>query len=421
VRTIPVLAHGIRTGDLALLRELNLSAILNALRGCAPVTRAALAAATGLNKTTVSSLVQQLIDVGFVVEVGIGRSEDMGRPGILLKLNPDAGRIIGVEIGADYTYVVVANFAATVIWRHHEHTDPSFDHQVRLARVEALVTHAIEQTAGGHGEVFGLGVGLPGLVDISSGVLRFAPNLHWLDIPVRSVLESHLRIPVYVDNEAHMAALGESYFGASRDAKSILCIYAGVGLGGGIVLDGRLQFSARGFAGEMGHMSMILGGLPCNCGSSGCWETVAGQGALFRRIEEAQAAGRHTSLERYTGKGGSALSVPRVMHAARSGDEVAIKALRETAYYLGVGIANLVNVLNPEIVVLGGVLSLASKHLMPTIVETVNQRALKWATESLRLEVATFGLEASAIGCVACVYQEVLTHPLLDRRQVAQA
>jgi glucokinase-like ROK family protein len=400
-----------RTGDQALVREINLSIILNALRDHSPASRAALAAVTGLNKTTVSSLVQQLIDGRFVSERGAGKPEDPGRPGILLELNPKAGRIVAAEIGVDFISAMAANFAVEIVWRHQEPTDPAAGQDRIIERVCTLIQEAIRQTGSAESAVLGLGLGVPGLVDVASGMLLFAPNLGWRDVPLRQFLEARFDMPVYVDNEANMAAMGESYFGVARGARTVLYVSAGVGLGGGIVFDQRLMPCAAGFVGEVGHMTLIPEGPPCKCGNRGCWETLVSQGAVFRRVRRALSAGTESRLSEYTQGDLDALTIPLIVQAARADDRVARDALEETGLYLGIGLANLVNALNPEIVVFGGILSLAAEFIMPVVQRVIGERALRWSVQSMRLRVSAHGADACVMGGIATVYHQILSQP----------
>jgi glucokinase-like ROK family protein len=409
-----------RTGDQALVREINLSIILNALRDHSPMSRASLAATTGLNKTTVSSLVQQLIAARFISELGTDRTEDTGRPGILLELNPGAGCIIGAEIGVDFVSVVITDFAARIVWRHQARTD-SHDSQDNIIRLTLdTMRSGISQCDDTCPKVLGMGLGVPGLVDVTSGTLLFAPNLRWRNVPLREILREEFDFPVYVDNEANMATLGESYFGVARGARSVLYVSAGVGLGGGIVLDGRVLPGAAGFAGELGHMTMQIDGLPCNCGNRGCWETLVSQEAVFRRVREAIGSGKTSILAQHLGGSDGELTIPMVVDAARQDDRVALDALEETGFYLGVGIANLVNAINPEIVVFGGILSLASEFLMPVVTRVIRGRALRWSVDATEVHVAAHGFDACAMGGIASVYHQVLSQPFRSTQHPGQ-
>ena len=411
----PHLVH-FRTGDQALVREINLSVIMNCLRQHAPISRAALADMTGLNKTTVSSLVKELIDHQFVHEVGLD-SAHVGRPSMLLELNPRAGFIVSGEIGVDYISVIRANFAAEIVWRHQEGIRQSLGQQAIIKRVLDLLHQSIESGDGARGNLLGLALGVPGLVDLDSGKLLFAPNLKWEDVPLRDILSREFGAPVFVDNEANMAALGEHFFWVAQGYNEVLFISVGVGLGGGIVQGGRLLRGASGFAGEFGHMTIEVGGEPCNCGNRGCWETLVSQSALFRRIRHAVEGGQPSVLENMVKGDWSQLSVPMVVDAAYAGDQVALGAFEQIGHYLGVGIASLVNAFNPDLVVLGGILSLAGEFLLPIIKTELHQHALRWNVDTVQIALSRHGLDACVMGGMATVYQAILAQPGSVERQ----
>ena len=399
-----------RTGDQALIREINLSIILNALRDRSPLSRAALAVTTGLNKTTVSSLVQQLIDVNLVTESGIGKNIT-GRPGILLRLNAQAGGMIGVEIGVDFVSVILTDFAAHIVWRHQERTDRRDSQTVILQHALKHIKSALLHAQRLGLEIFGIAMGVPGLVDTQTGTLLYAPNLGWENVPLRRILQDRFDVPVMVDNEATMAAFGESYFGVARGSRNVLYVSAGVGIGGGLVLDGRIYPGSTGFAGEVGHMILEVDGPLCRCGNHGCWETLAAQSSVFRRVHEALAAGAHSSLARFNNGKRESLTIPMIVHAARDGDPVAVQALTETGKYIGIGLANLINALNPEMVVFGGILSLAQEFLMPVIQEIIRAYTLRWSSRSAQIVVAAYGSDACVMGAVAMIYDQILRQP----------
>jgi predicted NBD/HSP70 family sugar kinase len=224
---------------------------------------------------------------------------------------------------------------------------------------------------------------------------------------VRQILEqANFAAPIFIDNEANMAALGEHYFGVAQGYKEVLYLSGNVGLGGGLLRDGKLLRGANGVAAEFGHITMNPDGLLCNCGNHGCWETQVSQTALFRAIGESLHNGESSTLEGST----QPLTVPLVVEAAKAGDAVAIRALQRVGRSLGIGIASLLNALNPELVVLGGILSMASEFLLPVVDEEIQNRALYWNRESVRVLPAAHGSDACARGGIATIYQSVLTH-----------
>jgi glucokinase-like ROK family protein len=399
-----------RTGDQALVREINLSVIMNHLRTNAPISRAALAETTGLNKTTVSSLVNELIERQFVQEIGLA-SPSAGRPATLLKLNPTAGFIVSCEIGTYFILVICTDFSPKVIWRHQEPFDLELGQHAIIERMLAILNQAIEAGCSAGGPLLGITIGIPGLVDQSTGTLLFAPNLGWRDLPVRAILQESFKVPLFVDNEANIAALGEHYFGAARGYEEVLYISAGVGLGGGIVHGGRVFSGVTGVGAEFGHMTLDPDGEICKCGNQGCWETQVSQQALFRHVWRRIDQGEASRLSEMTGGRRASLTVSLIVEGARAGDAVALDALEIIGRHLGIGIASLVNALNPELVVFGGILSLAGEFLLPVIIKEVERRALKWNREAMQLVLARHSSDACVMGGVAAVYQAILAQP----------
>jgi len=397
-------------GDQESLRQINLSTVLTHLRQNAPISRAALAEITGLNRATITRLVRELIEHGFVHETGL-QSLRAGRPSILLQLDPDAGCIIGAEIEVNFGSIILTDLAARVLWRQEVDFGKSNEQDVILNSIAQLVRQACSKAAEMNRHILGLGMSLPGLVDVASGVLLFAPNMRWSDVPVKEWLQKDFDIPIYLDNKANMAALAESYFGSARDSQYVLYINITAGVGAGIVLSQRIMAGASGLAGEVGHMTINPDGPECNCGSLGCWETYVSALAVFRRVRDAILAGEESQLAEVVQDGFERITIPLMVEAARKGDRVALDALEETGFYLGVGLANLINALNPQKVVLGGYVTQAYEFLLPVIQKTVRERALRWPREAADIVVATYLNDASLMGSVATVYGQILSNP----------
>jgi glucokinase-like ROK family protein len=397
-------------GDQESLRQINLSTVLTHLRQNAPISRAALAEMTGLNRATITRLVRELIEHGFVREIGV-QSVRAGRPSILLQLDPDAGCIIGAEIEIKFGSVILTDLAAHVLWRQEvdfgDHAEP----EAVLNSIAQLIRQACSKAAETNRHVLGLGMSLPGLVDVSSGVLLFAPNMRWSDVPVKQWLENEFDIPIYVDNKANMAALAESYFGSARGSEYVLYINITAGVGSGIVLNQRIMPGISGLAGEVGHMAIRPDGPLCNCGSHGCWETYVSALAVFRRVRECILEGEESQLAEVVRDGFERITIPLMVEAARKGDRVALDSFEETGYFLGVGLANLINTFNPQKVVLGGYVTQAHEFLLPVIQKTVHERALRWPREAADIVLATYLNDASLMGAVATVYSQILSNP----------
>jgi len=401
-------AH-VRTGDQALVREINLSLIMKQLHERAPISRAMLAERTGLNKATVSSLIAELIERRFVHETGLDTS-GIGRPSVLLELNPKAGRIISGEIGVDFLYVICANFAAEVVWKLREEIQPEATQEEVLERIIVLIEEAACVPDCEREDVLGVALGLPGLVEEETGHLLYAPNLGWQDVHLRELLRSHFQVPIFINNEANMAALGEKYFGAAMDFDEVLYISAGAGLGGGIVREGKIFTGKSGFAGEFGHMLIEpLDDEACN--GQGCsWEYLVSLPALQRYISQYEAKiepkpGTPNQLKR------NRLTLTEMITAAEEHDPIALKAFKKIGRYLGIGVASLVNALDPDLVVFGGELSRASAYILPSAMEEVERHVLSSRFTRTTIVRAKHGSEACVLGGVAAVYQTVLAKP----------
>ena len=280
-----------------------------------------------------------------------------------------------------------------------------------------MIARALEllRTAACHaheGRCLGIALGIPGLIDARTGTLLFAPNLGWRDVPLHEILqESFPDTLIFVENEARLAAQGELIAGAAQGYDAVLYISAGVGLGGAVIRSGLTETGTSGYASEFGHMTMDPDGLPCACGSRGCWETQVSQGALLRYAREYVASHKSSVVSTLAGIEPQDLTVAHIIQAADKNDPAALYALEKTGHYLGIGIASLVNALNPDVVVFGGVLSSAEDYLLIPIREELWPRALRWNVEATNLALAEFRCDACVMGGIATVRQAVISQP----------
>lgn len=400
------------SGDLSFVREIHLSLILRYLHKQAPLSRAQLANLTNLNKSTVSSLVEELINRNLIHEIGQNASWT-GRPATLLELNPAAGCIIGVELGVDFVAVILTDFTGSILWRRQQDADPSEAQEATIDQTLHLVDEAMQAAKSMQSRLLGLGLSTPGTVNTSEGLLIFAPNLHWRNVPLGKIFSEHTNLPTFVDNDANAAALGEHFFGVARHVQSFICIYAGVGIGGGIFLNGELYRGCSGFAGEIGHCTFLFETFqsPCHCGKSGCWETFANQYSVLERVRARLEVKRSSIIPAIMAENNSPLTFQIIVKAAEAGDIEATEALAEAGKALGIGIANLINIFNPQMIVIGGPLSLAGSFLLPAVEESVKIRALNEVLAEAEILLSQFGADASLIGAAALVIQAIIANP----------
>src|SRR5271157_409438 len=395
------------TGDQEKVRKINKSIVMNTLRLHAPVSRARIANLTGLNRGTVSNIVNVLIEEGLVSENGQEGSK-VGRPAIPLSLRPDGGAVIGMEIGVDFVAILLTNFVAETLWETRVATTLSQTQSSIISRAEQLVEQALSIAKEQQLRPLGLGVGLPGLINLRQGELIVAPNLKWRNVPLRLMWNQRFRLPVYIENEANLAALGEYYFGVAQGVENFIYVCSGIGLGGGIMIGGNLFRGGYGYAGEIGHVQRDPQGEQCACGRIGCWETQVGPRAVLRRVKkELQIHSDQFLLDACQGDFDN-LTFEMVVKFALEGNSICRQAIEDVATYLGAGIADLVNVFNPQLVIIGGAFILGKDILQPIIQKTIFSNALQPSTDSLRIAFSERGADACAFGAVAIVLDDIL-------------
>lgn len=407
-------AQKIGTADQVWVRKMNRSLILKTLRTDHTLSRARLASETGLNPSTVSNIINDLLNENLVMETHLFQP-DIGRPSRLLELNPSGGCALGVEINVDYLLAILTDFTANILWRKRVAIDPREGQQKILSEIEALISNGLHTEQSSGLKVLGISIAVPGLVDYRNGYLKIAPNLQWHDVPILDILQERFDIPIFVENEANAAALGEYYFGAARGVENFIYLSTGVGLGGGIVIDGKLFRGSFGYASEVGHVTFDVDGELCGCGKRGCWETFVSPRAVERRVRRTlrTGTGENSIIRDMAGGNLEQITFKMVLEAARNGDKVAVAALHEVGGYLGIGIANLLNIFNPKMIVLGGAFNQGSTIILPVVQETVEANTLSPNRENVDIVASAHGTDASVMGAVAIVLDDFLRAPVL--------
>lgn len=400
------------TADHGLVRELNLSLVLRLIYNEAPLSRAQLAIRTGLNKSTVSSLVEDLLQRGLIHEAGMN-SVGTGRPATLLEINPQAGCMVGVELGVDFVAVALTDFLGKILWRRQIGVDPAEAQENTLDNALALVHEARTVCDEMVLPVFGLSFSIPGTVDLDAGLVIFAPNLNWHNVPLREMFSNSTGLKVFIENDANAAALAEHLFGAAQQLRDFVFVFAGVGLGGGLFLNGQLYRGKGGYAGEIGHTAIMAEPFqrPCHCGKLGCWETYANQYSIIQRVQSCLDSRGSAVISELMLEQGAPLSLEIIKQAADAGDEIALEALADAGTAMGTGFAGLVNIFNPEKIILGGSISEVGEYLLPSIRESVNKHAMTEIAVQTDVGLSAFGPDASLIGAAAVVIDDVLRNP----------
>jgi predicted NBD/HSP70 family sugar kinase len=401
----------------AALRDHNLGLVLGEIADRGPASRARIAAATGLTKATVSSLVELLAAGGLVRELGADAAGAVGRPGRPVALAPSGPVGIGLEINVDYLAVCTVDLAGAVLRRELVVLDLRAAGAERaIGRAAPVLRRAVAEASSAGRAVAGVAVAVPGLVQTGTDLVRVAPNLGWRDVPVLDALRAAgvpAEVPLRLGNEADFAALGELWCGGHEELDSFVFVSGEIGVGAAVVVHGRLFRGLNGFSGEIGHLpvgSAFLSTagagreLPvCACGGVGCLEQVAGQEALLR------AAG--LPVEPSTTVGRPEGPVADLVALAASGDARALAAVADAGTALGTGIAAVVNLVDVGTVVLGGVYATLEPWLAGPVGDVVRRRVLGAPWAPVRVTASRLGGEAAVRGAATMVVRDVITDP----------
>ena len=318
--------------------------------------------------------------------------------------------IVGVDLGG--TNIVAGALAedgSDIIALRTEATraDQGADAVVdRIARmIDTVIAETIAQTGARRDDVIGVGVGAPGPLDRERGIVVTTPNLGWTNFPLRDVVAARTRLPVRIDNDANCATLGEWWLGAARGANNVIGMTIGTGIGGGIILGGRLYHGSSDVAGEIGHATIDITGRRCKCGNYGCLEAYASGPSIADRAREAVGSDDEAFLVLMVGGDANKITAATVYEAAKLGDDVALDVVRETSRFLGAGIANLLNIFNPDVVVIAGGVTQAGETLFGPLRREVRKRAFKPAVEACQIVPGTL-VAAGVVGAVAAYKQQ---------------
>jgi glucokinase-like ROK family protein len=382
------------------VRNTNKGAVIDLIRHSpGGISRAAVAENLCLSRSTVSTIVNDLLDSRLVVERGVGVSRGGRRP-IVLEINASAGRVVGVDIGASHLIVVVADLNGAPLAAVEELFAIEAGPEAGVRSALKAVQAALAQAGCTLAEVHAIGVGVPGPVVAAEGIVSGPPIMPgWDGYPIRAALEAAFDRPTTLDNDADLGALGEWSFGAGQGANDLAYIKIGTGIGCGLLLGGHIYRGVLGTAGEIGHVTISDSGPPCTCGNYGCLEAMAGGRAIAARAQLAVKAGQRTVLAELNGR--RELTARDVAVAAGNDDPVSQQLLADAGRHIGSAVASLINLLNPGLVVLGGGVTGAGHFLLEPLHQAVADRTMRPSRQATRVVLARLGRQSVALGAVA--------------------
>lgn len=381
-------------GTFQLMKSVNKSIILNKIRTSEPISRAQIAKDTKLTPPTVSSIVKELIEQELVRESDLGESKG-GRKPTMLHINNNAFYVVGVDAGPETVECILADLSGKIVERVSSKLNIPITNGQFISILKENIHKILQTSKPYHDKILGIGVAMHGVVDIETGTSLVAPNLDLRNIPIKQKLEEEFNLVVNVENDARAMALGESWFGGHGDADSMVAVNIGRGVGSGVVINGKLYHGAQDIAGEIGHMTIDINGEICECGSRGCLQTFASGVAIAERTRKKL----EEKSETITGE--------EVYKLAESGNTAYIEILEETGMIIGIGLTNLIHLINPRKIVLGGGVMKSKKFILPKIKQTIEQRVLSPAAKETEVTVTKLGEDATLLGAVSLLLVEL--------------
>jgi predicted NBD/HSP70 family sugar kinase len=381
-----------------LLRDLNSSLLIELVRASGPISRAELARQSGLSAPTVSTIVGHLLDSGILVE-GATAPANGGRPPVLLDIDLRAGYVIGIKLRGDGLTTVVCDLDAQVVATCEASTSLVGDPPAAIAAIEQETRRVLREAAVPRSKVLGVGIGLSGVIDSREGVCKFSHLLGWRDAELVKPLRRRLRLPVWVDNDMNTLAVAEKWAGDALTARDFVTLSVGRGIGLGIVIDRAPYRGASGASGEFGHMIVEPGGPRCECGRFGCLEALVGEDAMRRRVGE-----RH----------GHEVTRDELIAFAAAGDEATLEVLESAGRKLGLAVANMVTLLNPELLIISGEGTDLGGHYLDPVVTAVREQTFADEGRHVEIKIQSWGNEAWAVGAATLVLRESFSLPGQD-------
>lgn len=385
------------------IRQANRLQILHQLLLRKSSTRQELTRLTGLSTATVAHLVGAMMAEGLVVETGV-EIPQIGRPTAILALNAAAGACVGVDVAETYIHYELYDLMLTNLARYDVALPSS---KIEPAEVVQLIVTGFDtllaQAAMAREKVVGIGISIPGPFEHATGVSVFAPTWGWANVPLQAMLEEKLAIPLYLDNPLKFNAIAEAWFGGGRGVDTMAAVVLGTGVGAGLVIDGKLFHGSSNTAGEWGHTVIVAGGRTCRCGNRGCLEAYVGAPGILQTLVEID---RSSPLHF---PGDQTRSIKAIAAAAAQGDATALEVVNRSALYLSAGLGNLINFLNPEVVIVGSWVGALLVPLMwDSLLGLVERQSLERPFKAARIILSDMPRNSVSLGAATSVLEEYL-------------
>jgi glucokinase-like ROK family protein len=404
-------------GNAVYINRLNKIKILGLIREYGTISRAEIVTKSGLSAPTVTRIVNSLInDEKLVLSMGMGSSNG-GRPPVLLKFNGQRNYVIGIDLGATAIRGVLSDLNGSFLEEIKIITrlDSGFD-EIMDDVANLIGELAASKKKSGRSVIYGVGIAVAGLIDMKQNIVAYSPVFDWKNVDIISALEKKVDIPVIFDNVTRLMALGGLCYGKGQRSANFICVNVGYGIGSGIIVNGSLLTGSHGFAGEFGHMTIEKDSdIQCSCKKYGCLEALASGKAIALTAQSRLARGQKSILNELCDSDISAVTAKMVAEAANKGDELALNVFKRAIEYIGIGIANLVNLFNPEMIVIGGGVSMAGDIFFDTVKEVVGKHVMPSGKGELEIYPVAYGENAALMGAFALILNKVLNLEFVKR------
>lgn len=393
--------------DKTLINTLNKQNVINIIRDNGPIFKAEISRVTGLSIPTIMKMTDEFIQKGLVREVGKGESSG-GKPPQLIEFVPDAHYIIGVDIGTTNIVSVVMDMSAVIISKKITPTGVENPPNVVIDRIINAIDKTLENSKIKKEKILGIGIGMPGLLDSQSGLVLFSPDFKWENVDLIGPIKEKFGMTVIIDNVTRAMAMGEKWFGLGHGISNYMCINLGYGIGSAIVVDGELYSGSSGSSGEFGHMTLEKNGPLCDCGNYGCLEALASANAITKKAKFLIDKGENTSILKLAGGNADNIEAKTVFDASKQGDVLALEIVHEAAEYIGIALANIINLVDPELIILEGGVARAGDILSEIIQKVVGRRKMKYAGSHTTIAISELGENAAAIGSASFLLKRLI-------------
>jgi glucokinase-like ROK family protein len=396
-------------GEKLYLKRKNIIDILLTLHRKSPISRAEIARLSNLTPATVSRAVAELHKRGIIREHGPGVSIGGRRP-VLIEFNPEVFYLAGIDLGITKVISVIIDLHGNILSKEKLDIDINAGKDRIIEQMFTVTRRVFSKTNELiRNKLAGIGISLSGIIDTKKGLSVFSPSMpNWHNVPIVQLFQNEFHLPVFIENDARAMALAEARYGAGRDYDNLFCINIGHGIGSGIIINKELYRGKTLTAGEFGHMTLVPSGPLCHCGNRGCLDVMAGGHAIAASAIRVVSSGVNTLIKELVEGDIKKITAEVVAHAAKEGDDIALQLLNEVGRYLGIAIASIINLLNPELIVIGGGVSKAGEFFFEEIRNVIKKRAFTTMVKTPEIVISSLNEDASSIGAAALVLYEII-------------